>query len=75
MARTKTNYNEADVLINDQGTIVLFTPKTAQARRWTDDSVQLEPWQWLGRSFAVDHRYAADLIDGYTEAGFIVGIG
>jgi hypothetical protein len=61
-----------DFRIEDQGTIVLVTPLTEGAREWVDANVQLEGWQWLGGSFAVDHRMAQALIDGIEDEGFAV---
>ena len=34
----------------------LITPKSDRAKEWVDENVGLEPWQWLGDSFAVDHH-------------------
>lgn len=62
--------NDVDVV--DQGSVVLFTPITAEARDFVDDNVGLEDWQWLGGSFAVDARYAGALIEGFESHGFTV---
>jgi hypothetical protein len=48
----------------------LVTPKSQQAREWVDENVYLEPWQWLGGSFAVDHHFIEDLEQGMVDAGF-----
>ena len=48
----------------------LVTPKTEQAREWVSDNVHLEPWQWLGQSFAVDHHFIENLEQGFLGAGF-----
>ena len=60
---------KVDVLITDQGTIVVFAIVSAQAAEWVDQHVQTEDWQWMGKSLAVDHRYAPSLIEGLQEAG------
>ena len=48
----------------------LVTPKSENARQWVDENVHLEPWQWLGDSFAVDHHFIEELELGMIEAGF-----
>jgi hypothetical protein len=63
-----------DVLINDQGSIVLLQPLTAEAIDWFDEHLAaIEPWQRLGDSVAVDHRCAQDIVDGLAQDGFAVG--
>jgi hypothetical protein len=59
-----------DIDINDQGTIVSFTPLTEAAQEWFKANVESESWQWRGFTLCVDHRYALDLITGLSEAGF-----
>lgn len=61
-----------DFTINDQGSVVMFTPLTDAATAWVDENVALEGWQWLGNSFAVDHRIAQALVDGIEAEGFTV---
>ena len=61
-----------DFLIDDQGTIVRLTPLSDGARQWLEDNVEAEPWQWLGRSLCIDHRYADDLISGAVADGLEV---
>jgi hypothetical protein len=60
----------ADFRINDQGTIVLFTPISDAAREWVDENVASDSWQWFGPQLCVDHRMAGDLLDGIVAAGF-----
>ena len=48
----------------------LVTPKSQQAKEWVKENVGLEPWQWMGDSFSVDHHYIEDLEQGMVEAGF-----
>jgi len=65
--------NIPDVDINDQGSIVGFTPRTEAARTWFDENVESEPWQWMGPSLYVDHRPAQGLLEGIQEAGLTIG--
>jgi len=63
----------ADVSVSDEGTVVLFQVNTASAKAFVDEHVELAGWQWLGtRSFAVDSRYAADLIAGMQDHGLTI---
>jgi hypothetical protein len=64
----------ADVIVSNRGTVALFQLNTDAAKAFVDKKVELDGWQWLGnRSFAVDSRYAADLIAGMQGYGLIIG--
>jgi hypothetical protein len=58
----KTNF-----LITDEGTVVLITPVSNEARQWVDENLSIEPWQWLGDGFGVEHRYASDILEAISE--------
>jgi hypothetical protein len=62
-----------DVLVRDEGTVWIFNPLTSVAQEWFVERVQSEPWQWLGTSLLVEHRFAAGLIEGITDAGLGIG--
>ena len=62
----------ADVLLENHGSVALFTPMTAEAHEWIDENVHVESWQRLGASIACEPRYLDQLIDGMTESGLIV---
>ena len=49
-----------------------ITPITKRAKKWIKTNVSTEPWQWLGPTLVVEHRYIADLTAGMLEAGLIV---
>lgn len=53
--------------------VYLFTPITKKAKAWVKRNVPLEPWQWLGSGFAVEHRYAEDLFEAMKDAGLVAG--
>ena len=61
---------KTDVLIRDEGTIVVFESRTKAALQWIKENVSAEPWQWLGRSLCVDQRYADGLVSLLREGGF-----
>jgi hypothetical protein len=63
--------SNADVLVSNQGSIVLFRPMTEDARAWIEENVQSDA-QWFGGALAVEHSYVLDLIDGMKGDGLIV---
>ena len=60
-----------DVTINNQETIVLFTPNTAAANDWLGEHIGDEA-TWYGPSLVVEHRYAGDIIEGMKNDGLSV---
>ena len=62
----------ADVLIENHGSVAMFTPMTPDAHRWVEEHVEIEPWQRLGCSVACEPRYLDHLIEGMQEDGLIV---
>jgi hypothetical protein len=62
----------ADFNVDSFGSIVGITPMNAAAREWIAENVSSEGWQWLGATLNIDTRYAEDLINGISEAGFTV---
>lgn len=63
---------DTDIKVWREGTVVAFEVRTERAREWVAEHVQLESWQWIGTAFAVEHRFAEDLIEGMSEAGLIL---
>ena len=61
-----------DVLVDNQGNVFGFTPVTPAGREWIKANVASEPWQWMGETLNVEHRYAGDLVAGMQEAGLNV---
>ncbi len=51
--------------IKQSGSIVLFKPETKFAEEWWEENV--EDSQTIGGAYAVEHRYANDIIEGFTE--------
>ena len=54
----------------NNGTIWTFYPLTLRAEDWWGEEVG--PTPTIGGAYAVDHRYAHDIIDGMTKAGLTV---
>ena len=61
-----------DVLVRDEGTIVLLQPCSEEAKGWLSENTVTESWQWWGPSLCVEHRYADDIIEAMREAGLEV---
>jgi len=61
-----------DVILRNEGTIVMLTPMTPDVKEWFDENVQSEGWQWMGESLCIDSRFAMDLVIGINEAGFSI---
>jgi hypothetical protein len=58
----------ADIRIQNEGTIFLFTPISDEAIEWWETHVE-EGMTYCGAN-VVEHRPAAAIIDGLIEAGF-----
>lgn len=59
---------QADVRIDREGSIFLFTPLTDAAREFIKEHVQADAQWWAG-SLVVEHRYARDLARGMANDG------
>lgn len=59
-----------DVNVVNHGTIFVFDLLTEDARQWVTSNVA-DP-MWMGRSIAVEHRYARPLADGMQSDGLVV---
>lgn len=68
----RRNLVQADFFVHNEGTICMFHPFSEGAKAWTKEMVQLEPYQWMGHAFAVEHRFVEDLLQGIQDAGFSV---
>jgi hypothetical protein len=62
------------MIIRNEGSIVLFQPEGDFEYEWLMTSVESEPWQWMGRSLAVDYRMADNLIEGCQGAGWVIDL-
>ena len=60
------------MIIDNQGTIVLFCPENDLESEWLITNVQAEEYQWMGRTLSVDHRMADDLFQVVAEAGLMI---
>lgn len=64
--------SNTDVRFDASGSIVSITPLTETGREWMADNLDTEDWQYTGVSIAVDHRCAANILQGMRESGLTV---
>jgi hypothetical protein len=62
----------ADVLIENHGSVAVFTPMTPDAHQWVEEYVHVEPWQRMGCSIACEPRCLGPLIEGMQQDGLVV---
>jgi len=61
-----------DIVIINEGSLILFVPQTDEARTWLQENTDNES-SWLGaHTLCCEPRYAAGLAEGITEAGFTI---
>lgn len=63
---------EADILIENHGSVAMLTPMTPDAHQWVEEHVEIEPWQRIGCSVACEPRCLDRLVEGMQESGLIV---
>lgn len=64
-----------DFIVQNHGSIWLFQPVSEQAKELAQNDMGLEDWQWLGKSFSVDHRPAHALVQQLQDEGYEVQLG
>lgn len=62
-----------DFAVRDEGTIVLLTPQSEEARTWVAENLPEEAMTW-GAAVVIEHRYADDIITGIEADGLTVGV-
>jgi hypothetical protein len=62
----------ADVLVENHGSVALFTPMTPEAHQWVEENVEIEPWQRMGCSIACEPRCLEQLVKGMQQGGLVV---
>lgn len=59
-----------DVTVYNGGTLFNLELHTPAACEWVAGNLAIEAWQWITpTSFAVESRYAADIVDGMVSDG------
>lgn len=73
--KTSKKTKTADVKVTAGGSQYMVQPVSKLAKSWVDRNVQLEDWQWIGPSFAVDQHYVEGLVAGMQADGLNVDTG
>lgn len=60
-----------DVLVHNEGTVLLFCPLTSQGKEWIHEHVQPGAL-WFGSALVVEHRYAWGLAQGMKDTGLVL---
>lgn len=60
----------ADFRITYHGSVATLDVLSEGVREWVEENVAYEPWQWLGRSLAIEPRMMETIHTALTEAGF-----
>jgi hypothetical protein len=69
----KKKLKNLDVVVRDEGTIVLFTPLTKLAKDWISEHIPADA-QWFGRSLVVEHRFSENIAIGMSGDGLIIEV-
>jgi hypothetical protein len=64
-----------DVLVCNEGTVVVFCPLTSRAEQWIQENVLTDSWQWFGNALVVEQRHALSLGQGMKLAGLRLAYG
>lgn len=67
-----TTAAQADVRIDDFGSVALVEPITDSGREWCEANLSWESWQETNGAIAVECRNAGDIADMMREAGLTV---
>jgi hypothetical protein len=70
LARAKARAKESPAIrVENNGSVVLVRPLNGAARRWLDENVQAEGWQWFGGALACEPRTVEGLVAGFVGDG------
>jgi hypothetical protein len=62
----------ADFRVTYHGTVTTITPLSDRCREWLEENVEIEAWQRLGSSIAVEPRYVDQLAEAMIEEGLVM---
>ena len=51
-----------------------LTPLTERAQKWVDENVNFEPWQLLGLTIVLEHRYIDEILEAMVDDGLEDGV-
>jgi hypothetical protein len=61
----------ADIAIQNEGSLFLFTAQTQLGKKWINDHVPADATYWCG-ALIVEPRYALDLANGMVKDGLVL---
>lgn len=61
-----------DFNFSDHGSIAVLYPVTAEAHAWAEEHLPDDGPRW-NFGYAIEHRYARDILVGLTQDGLTVG--
>jgi len=63
-----TGVPTVDVFVHDEGTVFLLEPRSNRGEDWLQENLAGDPPR-LGKSYAVEHRYVGDIVEGMLVDG------
>lgn len=65
--------NTTNFTVRDEGSIVLLTPESPEARNWALEFLPEDAMRF-GGAIVIEHRYADDIITGIQNDGLTVEV-
>lgn len=69
--QTSVQPNQPDVIVDNEGSIMLFRPQTDAAKTWCAKNLPSDALRWCF-SYVVEPRYAQNIVDGMLTDGLEV---
>jgi hypothetical protein len=69
---SRNSKQQADVVVENHGTIFLFRPLSDSAREWIEENVSREGFHPDWPTLVVERRYAPDLAAGMVDARLVL---
>lgn len=63
---------EADIRLENYGSVTMLRPLTEDGRDWMRENVQAESWQWFGGALAAEPRMCVAVVDGAEADGLMI---
>lgn len=64
--------NPADILVRDEGTLVIFSARTQAGEDWLAEHLPEDTPRWAITGYVVEHRYAFDIIAEASGDGLVI---
>lgn len=64
---------EQDIVVRNEGSIVLLCPKTPTAESWLEEHLDPDALMY-GPAYCVEPRYVAPIVEGAIEDGLKIGM-